>query len=342
MSTCNVGGGDGTQGSPFCPTTIDEVMPGVVGLMPPGFAWDAVAIDGTNMNRFWRSIAGMIAYANERMCAFLEEFYCATAKESLDQWNEEYGMGGECDPWGSSLCAKVAAEGGQDCTTFVQLALDMKWVITCDDQLPEPICGCFECGCTPMGPTPVLYEAGSNIGCGEFCGCLYGSVAEHPEPEHWHRDDAKNATCWVPGSELGQSSGDGISGCCFIVGYYELPEEAVRGDNGYCALPGDTVRFDCPTTTPTPLKLDFCDSTKRYAEWGLAHHWRITVDMAASRLLQGDTTKRDVDDNSCAAGQLIAGCTYIEAPVNPVVPLLCFLEDVKPAHTILHTEMINA
>lgn len=340
MTDCNSG-----EQAPFCAVTTDEALPGVLGLLPEGPAWDAAWIDGTVQNSFWRSIASVVAHINTRLCAYLDEFFCASAKESVDQWITEYGLDQECDPFGSNLCLKATMLGGQNCEFYTELAHQLKWVIVCEDMATwnEPVAGCFECGCTPLGPTPTFVLPGANIGRGALCQCAFGEVVDHPEPEYWETTKTRKASCWVPGSNLGQGP-DTDEPCCFICGWYELPEEdPLAAYAGTCASSEiDSITFDCQTPAPPPLVRAPCDSTGHYSTWGYAHHWRILIDAAASYALQGVAVVNDPDANCSAAGNFICGCTYLCNDVNPVVPLLCYLEKVKPAHTVLHMEVINA
>ena len=108
QSVCDTG----AQADTWCPSTTDEVLPSVLGLLPHGPAWEASQVKGTVMNMFWRSVAAALAYLHLRLCAYVPEFFCATVVESRDQWNAEYGIGiDSCDPYGYSLCAKETTLG---------------------------------------------------------------------------------------------------------------------------------------------------------------------------------------------------------------------------------------
>jgi hypothetical protein len=72
----------------------------------------------------------MRAWFNQRMCDMRDEFFCATASETLDVWNAQYGLPDDCNPYGD-LCAKVAAIGGQRCEYFKQVAARNGWTIDC-------------------------------------------------------------------------------------------------------------------------------------------------------------------------------------------------------------------
>ncbi|TNY10624.1 hypothetical protein EW662_21980, partial [Escherichia coli] len=75
----------------------------------------------------------MLSYTYQRLCKYVDEFFCKTVNESLDQWIAEYGLDDECDPYGHSLCIKVAAQGGATCDYFVQMAQLSGWSIACED-----------------------------------------------------------------------------------------------------------------------------------------------------------------------------------------------------------------
>lgn len=331
--------GDAPQ-APFCPTTTDQALPAVLGLLPPGPAWDGAYEVGGVQNTFWRAIANTTAYTYKRLCDYVDEFFCATVNESTDQWIAEYALGDGCDPFGYNLCAKVRALGAADCQFFVDLAQENGWVITCrslaDD--PEPIAGCFEVGCTPMGPTPV-YNYGSNLGVGQVCGCLYGEIVHHPEPRFWHTDKTSLAFCPVPGSNLGQSSGD--PDCCMIVGYYDFDTELTEEVASYCTDQDTIINMEKPVDVVPALIRVPCDSTGNFSEYGLSYVWEVTVDIAASQRLQHQSLVDDDDSPISNAGNLIAGCTETCADSTLNAFVICFLEQIKPAHTTMVVEVIQ-
>src|ERR1700731_3902365 len=43
------------------------------------------------LHQFWAAIADVFAYVYARFDALRLEFFCATATETLDLWNQEYG-----------------------------------------------------------------------------------------------------------------------------------------------------------------------------------------------------------------------------------------------------------
>lgn len=321
-------------------------------------------VEGTSQHRFWRSYASVLAYTYDRLCSFVDEFFCATVNESLDQWKEEYGLNDECDPYGNNLCIKVAAQGGVTCDYFVEMARLSGYVIECEDtsQMPEPIAGCFEVGCTPMGPTPTFNPRGSTLGYGVQGVCVYGEVVDHPDPEKWENGKTKDAYCPVPGSNLGFGPDEDES-CCFIVGYYDLSVAKVDPISTYCQDRSHTIFFDCPANNmtanaapcPVPPTVDVFDSTGNYTEWGQAFTWQVTVDLAASTAAQIEAQPTpDPDMPISAAGNFMVGTALFSTDNQPSgTPLcfdnpvgatptfiLCFLERIKPAHTTLNVRVI--
>lgn len=93
------------------------------------------------LHQFWAAVAEVYGYLNERLCALKLEFFCATANETLDLWNLEYGLPDACDPF-PNLCAKVAATGGVGCDYYRQVAADAGWSIACSPQF-SAICAQF-------------------------------------------------------------------------------------------------------------------------------------------------------------------------------------------------------
>jgi hypothetical protein len=116
----------------ICPTG-DELRPQIFALLPPGRSFqtnDGGPWPTTTLYGFFDAVAHMRAWFNERMCNMREEFFCATASETLDVWNAQYGLPDDCNPYGD-LCAKVAAVGGQRCEYFQEVAARNGWTIAC-------------------------------------------------------------------------------------------------------------------------------------------------------------------------------------------------------------------
>lgn len=349
----------------WCPRTTDDALPAVLGLLPPGPAWEGAQIEGTVQNAYWRAFANLLGFTYGRLCDFVDEFFCHSVKESLDQWIEEYGLDDECDPYGHNLCVKVAAQGGATCDYFVQMAALSGWIITCDTvQIDEPIAGCFQVGCTSLGPTPV-YIGGSALGFGQEGACFFGEVTAHPDPTVWETTRAVGAICKVPGSNLGLGP-DEAESCCFIVGYYDFNATPVVTSSDYCQNDNDTITFDCPQSfrpgegIPTPdrsRELRGTDDTGNYSEWGHSYLWEVGIDIAASQAAQvAAAPPPDPDQTISAAGNFMVGLPLFTTdgtsaggtPLcfdNPVGAqptfALCFLERIKPAHTQLNVKVIQ-
>src|SRR2546421_695582 len=127
-----------------CPTR-DEILNSALALLPQGRAWQsneggpAVGYDigfdpggyqdngfqaifrqGSILRRFWKSVAGLFSFLNDRLCALRLEFWCATHVETHDLWMAEYGLPDACDPF-PDLCTKVAAIGGTRCEYYAEV-----------------------------------------------------------------------------------------------------------------------------------------------------------------------------------------------------------------------------
>lgn len=353
---------------PWCPRTTDDALRGVQGLFPPGPAFHAVNIEGTVQYQYWRAFSNVLGWTYSRLCDYVDEFFCATVNESRDQWMAEFGMDAECDPYGGNLCLKVAAQGGATCDYFVQMAALSGYVITCNDlkNEPEPIAGCFEVGCTPLGPTPVYSKIGSNLGYGEIGLCSYGEIVHHPNPNKWESGKHAGADCPVPGSNLGFGP-DTDESCCFICGWYELPQKTVdEVGPDYCQPLADKIEFECPRhntiydSSPCPSErtmLRGMDANGNYSEWGLADVWEVTVDVGASQALQASQQPAPPADppTTSEAGNFMVGnlvglpdgtggcgtplCTETTASQSVPTFALCFLDKLKPAHTVLNVKV---
>jgi hypothetical protein len=88
---------------------------------------------------FWRSIAQVGTFINQRFCDLRLEFWCATQTETRDLWMAEYGLPDSCDPF-PDLCTKVAAIGGTRCEYYAAIAARAGWSIECET-LAQSDCG---------------------------------------------------------------------------------------------------------------------------------------------------------------------------------------------------------
>jgi hypothetical protein len=341
-------------------------MTGVQGLFPPGPSFHSVNVEGTQQYHYWRAFSNVLGYTYSRLCDYVDEFFCATVNESRDQWIEEYGLNDPCDPYGHNLCLKVAAEGGATCDYFVQMAALSGLSITCNAaDIPEPIAGCFEVGCTPLGPTPTFVGRGSRLGYGQQNVCDFGEVVDHPNPDKWENGRTNGASCPVPGSNLGDGP-DQYESCCMIVGYYDFHVDVLPTDSSYCQNASTTITFECPLsprgtdTSPCPTTPDVTrqlDATGNYSDWGHAYVWEVTVDLSATPIPPTTPgSEPDPDAPSSQAGCFMVGlplfttdgssaggtelCAEFAGAIDPTFTI-CFLDRIKPAHTTLNVKVIQ-
>lgn len=150
----------------FCPTKW-QLFLGIKNMLLSGLAWQTD--EGTpnppdqnnltTMEQFWLSFAAVLEYFHSLGCLLIEEFFCATADQTLDKWRIEYGIPDECDGY-DDVCPKVAAYLGSRCEDYVQMAAMRGWTIECMDcashQNNTPIaglaladCSAMECVCPP-------------------------------------------------------------------------------------------------------------------------------------------------------------------------------------------------
>lgn len=121
-----------------CPTKM-ELWRQILDLGPHGRAWQthqAPEADGadftplTAQQRYWAAYAEVLAYLHQRACDLLEEFFCATAKEQLAEWQKDWGFPDRCEHY-RTLCEKVADDAGQRCDDLVAIAAAAGWSIQC-------------------------------------------------------------------------------------------------------------------------------------------------------------------------------------------------------------------
>jgi hypothetical protein len=141
-----------------CPT-LDELTASALMVLPKGRAWQSneggprrgveIAFDPGGYEpggfstayrkpsvlwQFWRAVAEVFSFVNERWCALRLEFWCATQSETRDLWMLEYGLPNACDPF-PDLCTKVAAQGGTRCDFYAMIAARAGWSISCVDRV---------------------------------------------------------------------------------------------------------------------------------------------------------------------------------------------------------------
>jgi uncharacterized protein YmfQ (DUF2313 family) len=173
---------------PACGLTLDQHAAQVGNLLPRGRAWPRDP-DSTLM-QYFRSFADVIKYADDRICAAVEEFFCSTAEESLPTWFEQYGLE---EPEGlpvgvdpacidplfnindnrrAELCTALVATGGKTTAYYEAIALSLGWVVTITDirLRNAPLqAGCFNAGCMQLGVIPSTTVSGSTLGLSSMC-----------------------------------------------------------------------------------------------------------------------------------------------------------------------------
>lgn len=102
-----------------------EVGPFEIGVSPIG-VFDLERL--TVMQQFWLAYAELLATLNQRACDLVEEMFCDTVSELLDEWYADLGLPDGCGPW-RTLCEKVNAVGGCTIAYLVGLAADLGWTI---------------------------------------------------------------------------------------------------------------------------------------------------------------------------------------------------------------------
>lgn len=172
-----------------------------VNYIPKPEEWPA----GFVMAGYTKSIIDVMDYTLQRLCALREEFWCATTKEDLDLWMQEYGLPDPCDPF-PELCVKVSATGGQTCEYFQEIAGRAGWGITCESGLQ--MCG-FMMGCTYAGPGALAGGAKGNLM------VITVSVPDSPT-YHAYPDQVAYAGCFFAGHMLGCGPKDIIPLQCLI------------------------------------------------------------------------------------------------------------------------------
>lgn len=101
------------------------------------------------LQRYWLAYAELLEYLHQRACALIEEFYCETARETIDDWALDYGFPDTCEPY-SVLCDKVRAQGGATCSYLSGLAARLGYVIECRDGSSTSAANCMVADCSPI------------------------------------------------------------------------------------------------------------------------------------------------------------------------------------------------
>jgi len=312
---------------PACNLTLDDQVRMVDDLLPQGPAWPRDPDSG--LMRYWKAFAEVIKYAEDRICALSEEFYCDTAAETLDVWYDEYGIApvdiaavdAAClkpgfDPYAglrTTLCAKLSAQGGGNCDYLVAVALAKGWVITCKDlsiTYVPPVAGCAIVGCTHLAEHIEPHNTGACLG---VSGLDTGTCAG------------------VGGSELGRSALG--PDCCDLAGYKgHATIGAAAGVGGACS-PQTAGRADIPA--PGNLVFPSCDTNDGTFPQLIGDSFtvQLTVNVNASMLLLQVNSPFTNLWTQC-------GCMVAGDVCNPLRgDLLQDLKDtinlIKPAHTVI-------
>jgi uncharacterized protein YmfQ (DUF2313 family) len=144
-----------TAPPPFACPSQDDTTLALLALLPRGKAWPANDGGGTYMNfkawlaglgssipapsqwgpgfvqaAYFAAVATVLQWTAQQFCDLKAEFFCASASQTLDLWNAEYGLPDACDPR-ADLCTRVESLAGSDCAFFFSLAARAGWDIAC-------------------------------------------------------------------------------------------------------------------------------------------------------------------------------------------------------------------
>lgn len=275
------------QSIDFCPGTGAANLPAVLGLLPPGRAWDAASVAGTGQNRFWSAIATLVGQIVTDLCAFRAELFCRTAVTTRDQWAIEYGLLNPMDSWTepSLLCTRVTIKGGATCADLQRVVAAAGYVISCGTPQAKwnvslPIVGCNAAGNIRLAPKAVAVSA---TACGFLC--EYGRAVEHPFPAEWPAATAQSGkTCNRPGSFLGRV------GCCTRAGQFGIEPAPIPYNAAVdgCAGGGKVFRYRLPVTVPFEHgRCSHTDYTGKFLRYrGYSSIMSATFNAAATVLLR--------------------------------------------------------
>jgi uncharacterized protein YmfQ (DUF2313 family) len=115
----------------ICPTD-EAVASAIAATRPRGAAWrngGHDALGGSVQGQFFAGLGKAFGPTHRRICALVEEFFCATARETLPEWGIEYGAPDACDPF-ADICEKVNAVGDSTTAYAIAAALRRGWSIT--------------------------------------------------------------------------------------------------------------------------------------------------------------------------------------------------------------------
>lgn len=136
-----------------CPGDVSLYYGALLGCLPLGWAWDALNEPTTIMARRLSVLAQLFQLFHEQSCALLPEFHCFSADLTLESWWADYGLPDDCGI--NDLCVKMAALGGQNCASYIDLGDALGIDICCQEIPPELQCGCWQLGVDQMAPSSV-------------------------------------------------------------------------------------------------------------------------------------------------------------------------------------------
>lgn len=110
-------------------------------LLPPGALWHLRA-NGV-LQSLLRGMADEFARIEERSLGLYAEMNVESITELIGEWEESWGIPGECENLSTTLiqrryalAGKIASTGGQSAEYFIQVAARMGWEITIEEHVP--------------------------------------------------------------------------------------------------------------------------------------------------------------------------------------------------------------
>jgi uncharacterized protein YmfQ (DUF2313 family) len=129
--------------------TDAELAAALAALRPRGSAWrngGFDALQGSVMGRFFYALGAAFGPVDRRVCDMVDQFFCASAGETRDLWEREYGLPDGCDPF-ADVCEKVKAVGDTTPAYAELVALRRGWFVTITQEFITVVEDC----CMGMG-----------------------------------------------------------------------------------------------------------------------------------------------------------------------------------------------
>ncbi len=104
----------------------------IAALRPRGAAWRNGGFDGlpgSVMGQFFDALGAAFGPTDRRLCELAEEFFCATATQTIAEWRRDWGVPDGCDPF-QDVCLKVNALGDSTAAYATAAAFARGWAIT--------------------------------------------------------------------------------------------------------------------------------------------------------------------------------------------------------------------